>query len=112
MSTSRIVLPPTPVTLPRSANPTISFCLGEARSAPVKAKTQSPNQSRIYAMEPNITYQQQQKLLMSGLPSPVPHSRGMVPKRTSNRRLQMTAIGYVHKENDGRYKGHLRTVSI
>ena len=24
----------------------------------------------------------------------------------------MTAIGYVRKENDGRYKGHLRTVSI
>jgi uncharacterized protein (DUF736 family) len=24
----------------------------------------------------------------------------------------MTAIGYVRKEDDGRYKGHLRTVSI
>jgi uncharacterized protein (DUF736 family) len=24
----------------------------------------------------------------------------------------VTAIGYVRKENDGRYKGHLRTVSI
>jgi uncharacterized protein (DUF736 family) len=42
-----------------------------------------------------------------------PASQGNGPReRQSEKETAMAAIGYVRKESDGRYKGHLKTVSI
>src|SRR5690606_22185921 len=80
---SRMVPPPMPVTVPSMMNPTRSICLRDAASAPVVAKTATPNQSSQNITGSNIVLPLWLLAASTSAGSPAPRHREPSSRRGS-----------------------------